>query len=102
MKLKCIAVLAAGLLALSACKGGLEVTQSSYGDDWPFTVESGTLKCEKTSAAVFSANGVDYGLNGIASSHGYAELRPIWRDNPSIPGTKVNIGDFIKLALDQC
>ena len=41
-------------------------------------------------------------LNLSPDLMGYAELRPIWKDHPSIPGLKINIGDFIQLALDQC
>ena len=86
---------------------GVRVTRAEWGDDWPFTVDSGMVNCldpkgNKLGAAVFIYSGKTYALNGYAQSRGYRNIRPIWRDNPDIPGTKINIGPMIDLALDQC
>ena len=86
---------------------GVSVTRAEWGDAWPFKVDSGTVDCVNSlgngnGAAVFRYGGKTYALNGYAQSRGYMNLRPIWRDNPDIPGTKIDIGPMIKLALGQC
>ncbi|XUO88416.1 DUF2511 domain-containing protein [Halomonas sp. KM072] len=81
---------------------GVLVTREEYGDDWPFTVDSGRLDCRQGGAAVFTSGQWTYQLNGVASQKGYADLAPIWRDNPAIPGAKVSISDMISVARQQC
>lgn len=71
------------------------------GQNWPFTVSKGTLACA-ADAVTFSANGTTYAVNGFASSRGYADIAPIWRDNASIPGTKINIGAVLDPGLTLC
>lgn len=94
------------LLTLSGCaqsgNSGLEVSKGEFGESWPFTVQSGIVDCVDGQAAVFKTGGRSYQLNGFARSRGYAPIDPIWRENPEIPGTKVNIGRMIDLALQQC
>ncbi|MEE2566623.1 DUF2511 domain-containing protein [Hyphobacterium marinum] len=83
-----------------------DVTAAEFGDDWPFTVDSGRLSCRAPRQALFYANGRTYPLNGAASArsmdHGYASLDRIWRDNPDIPGTKISVGPMISRALELC
>lgn len=81
---------------------GVEVTREEYGDRWPFTVDSGRVECRQGGAVVFVVGDWVYQLNGIASQKGYANLAPIWRDNPDIPGSKVSVGPMIRLAQQQC
>jgi hypothetical protein len=91
------------VIALAACEPeGLRVSSSDYGDDWPFTFSSGYLDCERQ-AAVVNSDGKTYGLNGVAKASGrYLPLEDVWRNNPNIPGLKVNIGPMIQRALTQC
>jgi predicted Zn finger-like uncharacterized protein len=77
---------------------GKYITQQEYGENWAFTVDSGYIY-SKRMAAIFKTGGVEYQLNGIASARGYKPINSIWKDNPEIPGTKINIGPFIQLAL---
>ena len=86
----------------SANKDTGEVTREEYGDDWPFTVDSGRLECWRGPSAVFVTGGNVYQLNGMASQMGHASIDPIWRDSPSIPGTKVSLGPMIQRALKLC
>ncbi|MDP1820676.1 MAG: DUF2511 domain-containing protein [Acidimicrobiales bacterium] len=55
---------------------------------------------------VFVREGVTYALNGLArgsaEENGWREIDEIWRDNPDIPGTKVDIGPLIDRGLDLC
>lgn len=81
---------------------GSRVNEADYGGDWPFTVSSGRLRCESGSAVVFATGGNEYAVNGAASSQGYPDIDPIWRDNPDIPGTKVNISPLIDDGLELC
>jgi hypothetical protein len=94
------------LFALLGCgesgNSGLEVSKGEFRESWPFTVQSGILDCVDGQAAVFKTDGRVYQLNGSARSRGYAPIDPIWRENPEIPGTKVNISRMIDLALQQC
>ncbi|SEM67324.1 DUF2511 domain-containing protein [Halomonas caseinilytica] len=81
---------------------GVMVTASEYGNDWPFTVDSGRVDCKPVDAAVFTHDGTAYQLNGAASQRGYPAIDPLWRENPDIPGTKVSLGKMIDVALSQC
>ncbi|MBX8689178.1 DUF2511 domain-containing protein [Mycobacterium sp. 20091114027_K0903767] len=73
---------------------------------WPFTVSSGTLMCARMSSGgqsvTFVANRTMYGLNGAAKSQGFDDFTPIWRENPSFPGLKVDIGPMIQKGLSLC
>ena len=71
------------------------------GDNWPFTVSSGKLKCDRN-AVVFVARGQTYAVNGIAISMGYADIRAIWRNNKDGSGPKINIGPVLTLGLTLC
>lgn len=111
-----IAVLPAAALSLTAAWGGddldnsrgIEVTRSEYGDNWPFTVESGTLHCTAYSKVLIRADGVDYAVNGlVAGDPRFRNVRPIWaiwRDNPNpdAEGPKVNIGPITQRGLSLC
>lgn len=85
--------------------GGKEITAEDFGENWPFTVDSGSVECRNGNALVFVANGKTYGLNGFGDViPGVSDLRSIWRDDPKNPGTglKVNIGPVQKVAETLC
>ena len=68
----------------------MEVSREMYGRRWPMKVESGLLECLPGRAVVFHTNGKTYAVNDIAVSRDQGEnIRPIWRDNTNMPGTKV-------------
>ncbi len=52
-----------------------------YGNEWPFTVDKGVLKCT-SNQVLFLANGKHYAINGSAqssaNSQGYSSLEEIW------------------------
>jgi len=50
---------------------------------------------------VFIVNGKVYAVNGNAKIR-YRDTFEIWRDNPKIPGTKINIGEMIQMGLKLC
>ena len=92
-----------GTVAVDPC-ARVTVTAEQFGDRWPLTVDRGEVWCVDCLAALFRDPETNtlYGLNGIAMSRGAEEIRPIWRDNPEIPGTKIDIGVLIDLALERC
>ena len=87
---------------LAAC-GGQEVSRADYGSSWPLTVESATLFCAEDAVWVL-IDGDRYALNGWART--YKDLpalpRSLWRDNPAIPGLKIDIGVLIDAGLALC
>ena len=87
---------------LNLCTGhhGKLVTREEYGKKWAFTVPKGYVYSIEKSAIFETESGHKFQLNGIAQMNGYKLINPIWRNNPEIPETKVNIGPFIKLALE--
>ena len=86
MKMKILVaglLLLAHLLATTASAGSRIIREADFGEDWPFLVSGGELHCRGPKAGLgrvtFTANDVTYAVNGLASSHGYAEIEPIWK-----------------------
>lgn len=108
MRIGLVGVLA---LALTACGGSdtgddsstITVSASDFGDEWPLTVDSGTLRCEPPSAVVFETDdGREYAVNGMAATNGYDEIEPIWAEDPSGNAPRMNIGPLIDRGLELC
>jgi len=83
------------------------VSSADFPGEWMLTVDKGELICKApkgtANTIVFIVpDGTEYGVNGIATSRGYADIQPIWKDNPEIPGTKINIGPLISKGLELC
>jgi hypothetical protein len=101
-------VAAVSMCAAFGCSGGgsaeagtRHITRADYGDEWPLTVESGTLSCQPGGAIVFTAeDGTAYGVNGLAAD--FAEIDSIWADNPSGVTPKLNIGPLIEDGQELC
>jgi hypothetical protein len=100
-------------LAIAACGGGGDdqsekISNDSFDGTWPFTVDSGTLRCDGSEgfgSVTFEADGTVYAINGVARQRGDGEdVRPIWKDNPDpiAGGPKVSIGDVINEGLALC
>ncbi len=104
MKKKLMILSAGCAIALAGCgAGGEKITQAEYGDQWPFTVSEGQLLCNAPNYVYFKANGQEYAINGAAKQIGaFRPTEEIWRDNPEIPGTKINIGPIISRGLELC
>jgi hypothetical protein len=87
---------------------GLVERETWVDGEWPFTIDRAVLNCvvgaeEYGKRVVVIADREMYALNGTAKS---ADLWPdfdiIWRDHPSIPGLKVDIGPMIDRGLSLC
>lgn len=89
---------------------GQAISQSEYGEKWPFTVAKGSVRCEGASWIVFESGGVAYAVNGsarsVAKSRGWADVETIWRDDPAAQGTgttwKVSVSPIIERGLKLC
>jgi uncharacterized protein DUF2511 len=77
---------------------GIEISQAEYGDQWPFAIQQGRLRCEGTGAVIFTARGKDYGVNGMAGSR-YASIEPVRK---STGDPSINIGSIISRGLTLC
>jgi hypothetical protein len=82
-------VLAITLTVFAACRPSTSafITQEDLGSSWPFTVNSGTLYCERQGDhIVFESSGVHYAINGsargAARTNGYVAVDPILRQLP--------------------
>ncbi|WP_413493548.1 DUF2511 domain-containing protein [Shewanella baltica] len=76
-------IIAFSILALSLAATAKEIQQYSYGESWPFTVESGEIACYEQ-AVFFIANDIEYAVNGIAISKGYVDITSIWKVDSSM------------------
>ena len=91
------------LLVLGCGDGGYHtISRADLGAAWPLTVDSGSLRCEPPGAVIFTANGTDYAVNGAATSKGYADIGPIWADNPDPAIPKMDIGPLLDRGLAMC
>jgi len=90
----------------------VKVTETEYGDKWPFTVPEGIIYYEpvpypnpkvKLAILTFKVGDKIYALNGLASSRikqrGYLKIDEIWKPDPEIPGTKISVSPIIDRGL---
>ena len=82
-----------------------EISRKDFREDWPFSVESGTLKCVGNKEVVFITNGKTYAVNGTAQSDknrldagDICEVDPQFND----PRVKKSIGPIIEAGLKLC
>ncbi len=88
----------------------VNISEKDYGDRWPFLVSKGKLNCEGRSgfgAVTFTAQGITYAINGTAKAlakqrKGWKDIDEIWKSNPKLPGTKINISPIIEKGLSLC
>jgi hypothetical protein len=59
-----------------------DVSSLEFGNEWPFTVQRGTLVCKPPGAVVFISSGKKYAVNGLAmSGKRNSNIRPIWKSD---------------------
>jgi len=83
----------AALLAVAvACRASNRqmITSEQLGKDWPFTVASGILYCERNGRhVVFESGGLHYAINrsarGVAAQNGYVPVESILKLLPPEP-----------------
>jgi hypothetical protein len=101
-----VTLLAVAVLALGACGSDSDdkyrVSRNLIGEDWPLTVDEGTLHCHSHAIVFTDPDGNEWAVNGQAISAGYAEIDPIWADNPDIDGAKLNLSALNPFGLTIC
>jgi hypothetical protein len=81
-----------------------KVTAAMYGGDWPYTVQSGTLRCESsnqqagglsftTTDVTLTAKGTTYALNGAALGDKDRRGWRSWREIDAGRGSYVRVID---------
>ena len=72
---------------------------------WPLTVEEGLVQCSDSGAITFwpsDGDGTIHQLNGQATQEGFEPIDPIWRDNPRVSGSKISLGEILKIGRSLC
>ena len=92
--------------------GSSAVSAATWPDGpWPFTVERGELTCigpaDDPGVFIVTDKGDMFALNPAAIHMAQevgatADLDPIWREHPELPGVKVNVSPVIVYALTLC
>ena len=77
-----------------ACNGNQKLlSNSDFGDEWPFTVNSGTVEClGDPFMVIFTSGGVSYALNDAAKSSGeFEEIEAILKIDENYQGRQVKM-----------
>ena len=99
-----VAAVLSGCAGASSTTSGtsIDISKNDLGEDWPLTVDAGTLSCEN-GAVTFESGGTQYAVNGMAGSRDIGvDIEPIWADDPSGDAPKVSIGPLIQRGLVLC
>jgi hypothetical protein len=82
------------------------ITETDFGDAWPFTVARGLLQCTGSNGygpVTFYSGGIQYALNDAAIVDGAGtRVDPILADDPDIPASKKDIQPVIERGLELC
>ena len=99
------AALAATLLAAACSEDaprGELLQRTQLGDAWPLSLDSVRVDCVDASSAVAYDGATTYALNATARSRGHADIEPVWRPDPKVPGLRVDISPLTDRALAPC
>lgn len=86
----------------------LFIRREDFGNDWPFTVSEGVLRCQMMlhpagfdTGVTFTTRGKTYAVNGVAKgTERFHSLEEIWRTYPG--GGYVNEERLIQVGLSLC
>ncbi|MFD9123585.1 hypothetical protein [Kitasatospora sp. NPDC059571] len=96
-----VLLLVGGWVFLSGDEHSRKVSGSSVSP-WPFTVDSGTLRCRSGSLLTFESGGTEYGLDAPAQGAGYAAPMPVWAGAPGGGGLHMDLRPAIDAARALC
>lgn len=78
----------------------LHISRATWGDDWPLTVEEGTLQLRTGNRVVFLANGMAYAVNGSAAAEKHFVLdQPRYKPISWILAEGQSVGGLIEVGL---
>ena len=85
-----VSVFLLAVLITSCSNHSKSLSKDEFGDEWPFSVEKGSVECLDGHVVVFKANGDTYALNDAARLSGdYKNIRDILRPDANYPGRKI-------------
>jgi hypothetical protein len=98
-------------IVMASPVAAVKVTGAEFGAKWPFTVDEGVIGYEPVRMGdknfpilTFESGGKTYALNGLAKGRsekrGYLDIVEIWKDDPKIPGVKMDISPITKRGLE--
>lgn len=105
-----VLTLAVPLALLAGCSSASDeqsevVTKAVMGDDWPLSVDEGTLRCEGSGgvgSVTIEVDGTTYAVNGTAKGGGEnKDIESIWAAAETA-GLKKDISPLIDKGLDLC
>ncbi len=90
----------------SAAGTAKKITAEEFGAAWPFTVDEGTVRCERSGATVFIADGTIYALNTTARMGRDAvkgeALWKITREQPGNPQAFMSVSPIEEIGESLC
>jgi Protein of unknown function (DUF2511) len=103
-------IAAALTLVVAACgsREHRQIEAKDFGPTWPFTVKSGTLRCDARRSVTLVAAGATYAVNERAKrravDEGWQDIAAIWATGPPIAGYpgKKNIGPVLAFGAKLC
>jgi hypothetical protein len=102
------AMATAFIIAVCACGSSRVASSKDYGASWPFTIRSGTLRCQGPGSVTIETDDKTYAVNGVASGYaadkGWADVNDIWANGPDVAGfgMKKDLGAVIEDGLALC
>lgn len=93
------------LSPMMAVANSTPVSRVAMQGQWPFSIDAGVLSCDR-GAVTLKVGDVVYAINGTAKTLGiklgWRDTRHIWKNNPAVPGTKMDMGPVINKGLLLC
>jgi hypothetical protein len=98
-------LVASGFLLACSTSTDNRVSRAAYGAGWPFTIDEGTLNCQRESSrsdrllvTLDNGKGVMYALNGSARDFGFPDHTSILKSGM----TGADVQPFIDMGLALC
>ena len=80
------------LFLISCSNNSKRVSSDDFIEEWPFTIENGSVQCLDGYVVVFNANGKTYALNDAAKVTGdFENITEITRLDTNYPGRKIHM-----------
>lgn len=101
-------MIAVAAFGLTACGGSTDpgyVTAADMGDQWPLTVDAGTLHCYNGAQITITVGAQEYAINGPAQTNrgdGVKLIDEIRADQPGDLGLKKDMGPLIERGQNLC
>lgn len=81
-----------------------DINAAKFGDKWPLTVDKAILGCAQPGGVFILIEGSEtaYAVNGTADTLGYADIEPIWADDPDPLLSKKSMDPLVELGVKLC